>query len=243
MKPIPAEITYLYEAFREYADALLTGWESAAGTQLTQNPKQLVDAMSQLAGVLRDLEAGAEPNDGGRDIDTLCEYGLQLLNDLRNVARQLQLQDAATSLENLSLPLAVWAARRGAEIRELESVVNAIAFFANRNQHPDVMQQLLIMANEVYEAVCPTISEDRDKSQPMRPWRLLLLNRAIIATRTLQPTLMEPVFDNVVEHLPEDAARFFAEGMEQMDIIGYPPRVREVMTRYFQAFGTPRLLH
>jgi hypothetical protein len=243
MKPVPAEIAYLYEAFREYADTLLSSWEGAAGTRLSQNPKQLVDAMAQLAGVLRNLEAGEQPDEGGRDVDTLCEYGLQLLNDLRDVARQLKLDDTAHSIENLCLPLAVWGARRGAEIRELESVVNAIAYFANRNQFPEVMQQLLAMANEVYEAVSPQVSEDRDKSQAMRPWRLLLLNRAIIATRTLQPTLMEPVFDNVVEHLPEDAARFFAEGMEQMDIIGYPPRVREIMTRYFQAFGTPRLLH
>ena len=54
---------------------------------------------------------------------------------------------------------------------------------------------------------------------------------------------MEPVFDSIVEHLPEDASGFFEEGMEQLDTVGYPEPVREIMTRYYQAFGANRILH
>ena len=70
------------------------------------------------------------------------------------------------------------------------------------------------------------------------------MNRAIVATRTLDPGLMESAFDTLVTELPEDAPRFFAEGMGQLDIVGYPPRVREVMTRYYVRFGsTSNTLH
>jgi len=244
MKPCPVDIAYLYGSFCDLAESLLNAWESGADASSEHEPRQLVDAMSQLAGILRRVEDGDELPDGGtQDIHTLGEYGLQLLRDLSDIAAELGQEATARELENLCLPMAVWMARRGGEVRTLAPVVNALAHFANHSKEPEQMQELLCLANEVYEAVSPALSEDSDKRDPMRPWRLLLLNRAIVATRTLQPSLMEPVFDSVVENLPEDAARFFAEGMEQMDIIGYPQAVREVMTRYYQAFGTPRILH
>ena len=48
---------------------------------------------------------------------------------------------------------------------------------------------------------------------------------------------MEPAFNAIVEPLPNDAERFFAEGMEQMAIIDYPEHVRTVVRRYY-----PRLM-
>lgn len=240
MKPVPADIASLFDVFLGHAESLRNAWDSAH-EQPPQNPAQLIDAMSQLAGVLRRFDDAQDVDT--QELDTLGEYGLQLLSELSELAAQLQQAEAARGLENLCLSLAVWSARHGGEIQHLAPVVNALAFFANHSQTPEDMQMLLGLANEVYEAVNPKVSEDNDRNDPLRPWRLLLLNRAIIATRTLQPTMMEPVFDNVVEHLPEDAARFFTEGMEQMDIVGYPPQVREVMARYYMAFGTPHQLH
>ncbi len=85
----------------------------------------------------------------------------------------------------------------------------------------------------------PAVSQDTDRSDPRRPWRLLLLNRAIVATRSLKPALMEVAFDAVLEHLPEEAARFFEEGMAQMDALDYPPHVRAVIERYYLRQGAP----
>ena len=55
---------------------------------------------------------------------------------------------------------------------------------------------------------------------------------------------MTGAFDAVVEHLPEDAVRFFEEGMAQMDALDYPSHVRSVMERYYLAQGPAgRTLH
>jgi alkanesulfonate monooxygenase SsuD/methylene tetrahydromethanopterin reductase-like flavin-dependent oxidoreductase (luciferase family) len=70
-----------------------------------------------------------------------------------------------------------------------------------------------------------------------------LLNRAIVATRSHRPQLMEPAFDAIVEWLPDQATRFFAESMGQMDIIGSPDQVRAVMQDYYLRYSGDRTLH
>jgi hypothetical protein len=88
------------------------------------------------------------------------------------------------------------------------------------------------------------VAQDVGRTEPQRPWRVLLLNRAIVATRSHRPALMEVAFDDVVEHLPQEAARFFEEGMAQMDALDYPPQVRAVMERYYLRQGpAPHTLH
>ncbi len=92
-------------------------------------------------------------------------------------------------------------------------------------------------------AVKPRISQDTASTDPTRPWRVLLLNRAIVATRSNEPALMEEAFDALVEHLPDETSGFFREGMEQMDALNYPPRVRAVMQRYYDQCRGQRVLH
>jgi hypothetical protein len=245
MKPDPVDIAFLYESFCEFTRNLQETWENNPDLAAAGNhPQQLVDAMSQLAGILRKIEEADEPLQGApRDIPTLGEFGVQLLSDLSEIAAGLDMDESARGLENLCLPMAVWTARHGGEIRHLTPVVNALAYFAEHGGDPEFMAELLILSNEVYEAVSPRVSEDPDRSNPMRPWRLLILNRARIATRTLQPALMQPAFDNLVEHLPEDASGFFEDAMEQLHSSDYPEAVRDLMTRYYRAFGSRRVLH
>jgi len=76
-----------------------------------------------------------------------------------------------------------------------------------------------------------------------RPWRVLLLNHCIVATRSHNTGLMEDAFALLSARLPEDAARFFTEGMQQMDALDYPQRVREVMEKYHRRWTVNRSLH
>ena len=65
-------------------------------------------AMAQLIDMLSSLAAGEQrgsPQKG--DINTLGAYGLQLLEDLTDVARQLNQPTLASEIERLSLPLAL----------------------------------------------------------------------------------------------------------------------------------------
>jgi hypothetical protein len=52
---------------------------------------------------------------------------------------------------------------------------------------------------------------------------------------------MEQAFEQLLIRLPEDAAGFFREGLQQMDIIGYPDHVRRVMEKFFQLTNNPTL--
>ncbi|MGB5455305.1 MAG: hypothetical protein WBO18_04930, partial [Gammaproteobacteria bacterium] len=87
------------------------------------------------------------------------------------------------------------------------------------------------------------IRQDLDQSNPMRPWRIINLNYGIVATRSHDPALMDQAFSKLVENLPQDARAFFREGMQQMDIVGYPEEVREVVERYERMWGSEDTLH
>ena len=97
--------------------------------------------------------------------------------------------------------------------------------------------------SDALRATAPVIQQDIEKTNPGRPWRILHLNRAIVATRTHQPDLMDEAFGDLTRHLPEDAAGFFSQGMEQMELLNYPPHVRAVMDRYYRKWSVNRSLH
>ena len=91
-------------------------------------------------------------------------------------------------------------------------VVNGAASVANSLKQPGDLGQLYGLLTEVVNAVKPQISQDTASTDPTRPWRILLLNRAIVATRSHQPALMEEAFEALVEHRPDAAPGFFREG-------------------------------
>jgi len=247
MKIVAVDIAYFYDAFREQAEQLLEQWRCQPAGSPGENPARLVNAMGDLCAVLRRIEGGemeapgeAAPRDA--EVEVLGNYGLQLLVDLSELAAELNMEDCSRELENLCLPMAAWVARQGGEIQLLAPVVNALAWYANQTTSPQMMLELYNLATQVSEAVNPHLI-DSNPADPTHPWRLLVINRAIVATRTLEPSVMEPALKAVVEYLPQDASRFFEEGMQQMDKIGYPERIREVMSRYHALFDEGRTLH
>ena len=241
------------DKFSSLADRVVAAFEESDKDHAStaSEPSLLVDAMTRLLDVFRqmepkDLHPPAEsPNNplSGRDIHVLGDYGLGLLGELSAWAGRLQLAREAEQLEALTFPLACWIARQGAELSNLTSVVNSAAALANSISQPAELERLYALLGEIVEAVSPQISEDPDKTSASRPWRILLINRAILATRSLQPRLMHEAFQVLVEQLPEEAPQFFREGMEQMAAIDYPPKIRAVMQQYYDTWCTPRTLH
>jgi hypothetical protein len=241
----PADIGYINDRLAPLAEALLDAWEEDGPESVP--PPVLCDALGQLLTVLRDHEEAINNARGdGRladaELSEMVEYGMRLLGEAGKRAERLGLADVSTDYEFLILPLALWGARHGAEISRLEPVVNSLAVLANRIRNPQTMIELVCTMDRVVDAVSPRIPQSDDEAQHA-PWRILLLNRAIIATRTHQPRLMEPAFDAIVEWIPEEASRFFSEGMGQMDIIGYPQPVRELMQTYYLRHSGDRTLH
>lgn len=242
----PADLGYLSDRLGALADALLDAWDDSA--QDTVPPPVLCDALSQLLTVLRDHdEAEGDSSDddarlNGSELAEMIEYGIRLLSEAGKRAQRMGLADLAHDYEFLVLPLVLWGNRHGVEINRLQPVVNSLATLAERIREPRSMAQLVSTMEQVIAAVSPSIPQSDDE-ELLAPWRVLLLNRAIAATRTQQPKLMEPAFDAIVEWIPEEASDFFTEGMGQMDIIGYPEPVRALVQTYYLRYSGDRTLH
>lgn len=241
--PPPADLSYLQERFTELEAQAREAWESSAEPGASESPELLRDAMRQLLDHLGRIDAqSGQPGHDATELTALGEYGVHLLEQLAGIASACGQPDLAREVEHLCLPLALWLARRGAEIRRLAPIVSTLSHHVSQARQPQTMVGLYTCFTEIAESLSPNC-EDPTPQDPDNPWRLLLLNRAIVATRSHNPELMIPAFDAIVEQLPADAASFFAEGMEQITVIDYPDQVKEVIRRYFLTHARPKRLH
>ena len=235
--------------FETVALAVVEASRSAgsASDNADHSPHMLQQAMHRLLELLQIIESrmaeGERLAEHDVDINELGDYAIQLLADLSTVAGSLKMEQQSRVLEDLTLPMALWIARHGGELRSLEPVVNALARLANTLREPSLMAQLYEMVVELHQAVESMLKKDLEKSNPGRPWRLLVMNQAIIATRSHQTGLIEDAYQSLAEALPEEAPRFFEEGMQQMEALNYPQTVRQVVKKYYDLWCLPRTLH
>ena len=244
------DLGYLVDRSGDLCERIADAWEDqtpdAAGTA---GPELVRAGLDQLFVVLQRLEQppfAEEPTLTAPELRELASYGIGLISELATCARRVAMDGEALAAEALAVPFTLLMARHGAEVSALEPVVNALAALANDLSDPAELAQLYGLMGEIVNAVSPALAQAQaaDHGTEQRPWQVLLLNCAIVATRSHRPALMESAFDAVVEHLPDEAARFFEEGMAQMDALDYPPHVREVMERYYLRQGpAPHTLH
>lgn len=209
---------------------------------LTSAFEQLFEVMARVEG---DRKAGGAqvPGTATGDITELGEYAFKLNENMVTHVEQAGLHEDRPLLAEQAINFAVWVARQDGQIDTLEPVVDALAMLANSTPDTGELESLSGIMGKIAEAVSPVIREDLEKINPGRPWRVLLLNIGIVATRSHNPDIMVTAFDALARYLPEDAARFFTEGMEQMEALNYPPQVRKVMEKYHRQWTVNRSLH
>jgi hypothetical protein len=245
MKLPPADLVYVAQRLQQVGRELVETWEDAGAPRDCPAPPELLHAMEQLFDVLHPLRAPASSAgnpEREKELKTLGEHGLQLLAELARQAQSLGLGPQARALRDLCFPFALWIARNGGEFTTIEPVADAVAELANRLSEPEALGELYCLIDELLEAAAPPIGRSREGRPPL-PWRILVLNRAIVATRSHRPALMEEAFVTVAELLPEEAPGFFEEAMEQMDVVGYPEPVRAVVERHYREHCGGRILH
>jgi hypothetical protein len=211
----------------------------------------LAEAFRQLVDVMARVEADSRREDrrqrthraGGEDITELGEYAFKLQENLAALVKQPEFVEQQDTVAGLTVELALWLAAHGGRLDSIEALVDALALIANRTTEPGELGQLSAVMDRITAAVSPLIREDLEKINPGRPWRVLLLNRGIVATRSHDPARMEEAFTFLIRHLPEDAAGFFAAGMQQMEALNYPAHVRQVMEKYHRQWSVTRTLH
>ncbi len=160
--------------------------------------------------------------------------GFQLINALHDWLDYLALETEPAARHLSNIQLAGILARQGARIDKLERVVDSIAQFANQTRDRTALEQLSSVIASIIGAVPEHVKQDTDKRDFFRPWRILLVNYAIVATRTHNPELMWRAIGQLETSLPEEMPQFCMEGMQQMEALNYPRAVREVM-RYYHA--------
>ena len=205
----------------------------------------LEQALLQLIDVMTRVESDRQPScvTARADITEIGNYALQLHEALSAATRQRTVSGQQQPLARLAVDIALWIARHNGQIETLEPVADAIALLANNSREPLELGMLSTLISELIAAVSSLISQDLEKMNPGRPWRVLLLNYSIVATRSHDTDLMEQAFGMLTSKLPEDASRFFSEGMGQMEALDYPSNVRKVMEKYHSQWLVNRPLH
>ncbi len=164
-----------------------------------------------------------------------------LVDRLMVFSSQIQHQQSFAYFEEFLYLFALWFAKSGGTISKLIPIVNLVAAFSNRLQDQEALKQLLANIETFISATKRSIQDDMDDRDPRRPWRVLLLNYGITATRTHDPALMEKAFQFLIDNLPDDLKQFFMEGMSQMTAIDYPDHVKEVMEKYYWQYSTQEI--
>lgn len=243
MEETPADINRIIEALGGLIEDFSHFWDETGNPDPASghSPPVIFDTLISLLEMFYGHEIGEQAL-GAEELTELGNYGLELLDSLETDTGSIG-YPSHQLFGSLALPLALWLARRDADIEELGPVVNALARTANRLVHPEELERLFSQGNEIMTAVSPALTQDPEQQAEGAPWSVMLLNRAIIATRSRMPELMELAFRELVEQLPQAAPGFFREGMEQMELLDYPPHVRALIERYYNAWGSKQLLH
>lgn len=230
--------------FHRTAEELVEAYAKQGPVSSDQvTPPQLVEALRQFLQVAAklDQEQGANGTIVGDDVDELGDHALSVTADLVTWTHELGIKPLQHELEKLAIAIADWVMRHRGHLRTLEPVVNALADMANSVQAAESLRGMGQFMGRVIQATADVVKQDLEKTNPGRPWRLINLNRGIVAARSHDLHLMEEVFDDIIRYLPEDAGPFFEEGMRQMEALDYPAPVREVMARYFSAWTQHRM--
>jgi len=237
--------TLLHAAIADHFSEITA--QTAGDSATDETPEQLMAGMEQAIDVMERADADAAVKQGeavlsAAEITEIGDFALGLLRALVDrVETASGRQDR--DLTRLAIPISLWIARQGGHINKLELVVNSLAAWANELRDTQQIAELVRVIREIIDAASDEIRKDLEQTNPLRPWRILNLNYGIVATRSHDPALMDEAFAVLVENLPQDARAFFREGMQQMDVVGYPEEVREVVEKYDRMWGSGDTLH
>lgn len=223
---------------------------ASESTEDANSPHYLFKAMDQAIDVMAGADSSAHKgmsteSFGMLEEKDISQIGKDTLDILEAMVDYVQNEsgDRNRELIRLSIPASLWIARHGGKLSQIDMVVNSLAGYANELTEPHTLADLASVIKEVIDACDDEIHRDMEQTDMMRPWRILNLNYGIVATRSHQPDIIKMAYDALVKNLPQDAREFFKEGLQQMDIVGYPDEVREVVERYNEMWGSESSLH
>ncbi len=234
----PAELKKIYTKASAAVLQAFNQRDTQAGTVTT--PKQLTETINQFFIIYEKLGNNSNQSKlfNAENISSIGEQTIDCLTDLADWAERLDLHQESLMLGEIALAVAHWVIRKQGEIRNLEVIVNILASKANRTSDKALLTSLFHVINDVIEHATADAKSDQDKTDPKRPWRMLNFNFAIVATRTMEKSLMVRAFDTLGRNLPEECPSFFEEGLKQSEKPVYDPEIKIIMTEYFKKWAT-----
>jgi hypothetical protein len=212
--------------FRALAVAARESHPQTPPSRAGSDPLALIE--EQLALLLRlDEEYGGAKPLPLADADQLVEALLTALAELEQALRNAGAAALAAGVDATVVEAALWAMRHGLDLVPAEPVANALARQANSAAGPQALAATFGLMQGVVENVRPRLAADLERSNPERPWRILLLNLAITAIRTEDEAMMTYAFDRLDAGLPGERAGFYAEALALALAPGVAPPVRE----------------
>lgn len=209
----------------------------ATGEQVT--PPQLVEAVGQFLAILdrNPPDAPTESMQEAGEPDRIGNYVLSFLQDLVVYAERLGQSDAVGQLQQVAVAASLWLAAYDAPIRSLDLAVNALGNQANQITDTAELTRVGAMMDQLIDHAGPEEASDLEAGNPQRPWRILLMNRAIVAVRSDDAEAVRSAFQRLRERLPDDAAAFFPEAERQVAAGSYSEDVLEAVRAFARDAG------
>jgi len=226
----------LIKQLKMHSEELYQLWRATHNNETSEsNPESLKEAYHQLCLIIERVDR-ASNGMNHEELNEIANHGIHLHIESVQWIERLQAQSIAPDLMKSIILFAAWAGRQKCELDEMEFIVNFLGEYSNYAKSQEELEELANLSMNIIDA-CPTkLKQDIDNNLG-RPWRVLLFNNAIIATRCHKDHLMEQAYELISDHLSDDAPAFFSQALDQMDIIGYPDNVRIIVRRYFDLWN------
>ena len=161
------------------------------------------------------------------DVEELVSAAITDLAYLERDAAAAGQGAEAAEIADLTIGVAVWAARHEVPLSVVEPVANALALRSNIARSKAELSAVFGLMQGVIAHTSPRLAPDLERSNPERPWRVLHANLAITAIRTEDPALLDFAFDALDAALPDERAGFYAEALALALSPRVDPAVRE----------------
>ena len=208
------------------------------GTPLDSEIEDVFTSLQQVFDIFGAVEQKSHSL-SSTEIADIGEQGILLIDNLISYLSSNNLESEKRDIEQVALIIAQWVIEQNGQLNNIHSIVDGLAYLANALQDQESLIQLADFMGLVAHSCSAVIKHDLDNSDPSRPWRILNINRGIIATRSHDLELMRAVFAEIITAIPLDAPDFFAEGMSEMVALDYPDEVRELMQEFFEQTTKP----
>jgi len=204
-------------------------------------PADLLSAFDQFITLTQQIDRQNMSDFSLDEISDIADQGLNLLGQIYQWVTQKNYQDEVLVVQQTSLLIVKWLIKYHGQLKTMDLVVDTLAALANKLHEPEALTRLSDFMGQVLVLASDEIKQDFDAMNAQRPWRILNLNRSIVATRTHDPDLMRAVFDDLLTYLPQDAEEFFRQGLGEMARLDYPDHVRVVVEEFHTLSQQPRV--